>query len=134
MTSAEQLLVAMRRFLKLQVQEDLQGAKAYQNRICVNLLGILERQARLGGDLDALDRQCLDLLQLTAGDAPVALARALRDTDVAAEGELMSYLRRRALLSLAIDNPRYSGYAQARTLWVSDTHWLDALPGANENT
>jgi hypothetical protein len=45
------------------------------------------------------------------------LALGLKRRAVAPDAHLLRYLRHRALLSLEIDNPKYSGYLQARERW-----------------
>ena len=47
----------------------------------------------------------------------VQVARGLRDGTLAADDRLVDYLRRRTLLAISIDNPKYSGLQQARDRW-----------------
>ena len=117
MTPVDVLLRALRAFLRDELRPLLSGYSAYQNRIAVNLLALLEREERCGAALRALDAERLAPLGF-AGDAGLArLARALRDGACDDTPALRHYLRERTLLRLAIDNPRYSGVAQARERW-----------------
>ena len=56
-----------------------------------------------------------------AGPVPRQIAIALRDGMLTPDPRLLEYLRRRTLKTLEIDNPRYSGYLQARERWLADT-------------
>ena len=117
MTPVDVLLRALRDFLRDELRPHLSGYSAYQSRIAVNLLALLEREERHGAALRALDAQRLEQLGFE-GDAGLArLARALRDGACDDTPALRGYLRERTLLRLAIDNPGYSGLAQARERW-----------------
>ena len=60
-----------------------------------------------------------DEILVRAGRAmgPTPRALALRDRTLVVDELVLSYLRQRTLLSLAIDNPKYSGLQQARERW-----------------
>ena len=40
-----------------------------------------------------------------------------------ADDELLNYLRKRSLLAIVIDNPKYSGLQQARARWGEGAEW-----------
>lgn len=125
MTSTEALLRAVRDFLRDSVQAQLTEADAWQNRISINVLGIVERELRLQSHLDGLDRE---FIRGAVGTDPrVTVARGLRDGTARNDARLRRYLRRRSLLRLQIDNPRYSSLAQAQRAWPEDALWLAGL-------
>ena len=117
MTPVDVLLRALRDFLRDELRPHLSGYSAYQNRIAVNLLALLEREERHGAALHALDAQRLEQLGFERDAGLARLARALRDGVCDDTPALRGYLRERTLLRLAIDNPGYSGLAQARERW-----------------
>lgn len=117
MTPVDVLLRALRDFLRDELCPHLSGYSAYQNRIAVNLLALLEREERHGAALHALDAQRLGQLGFERDAGLARLARALRDGACDDTPALRGYLRERTLLRLAIDNPGYSGLAQARERW-----------------
>ena len=124
-TTSVELLSAIRLFLREQVVPELDGFKAYNTRVAANALGIVARELELGGGLAALDRQMAAELGLDAEavSIPGHIALALRDGQLAIDEKLLTYLRKRTLLAIAIDNPKYSGLQQARARWevaVSD--------------
>lgn len=118
-TESAELLAAVRQFLREQVLPELDGFKAYNARVAANALGIVARELELGAGLVALDEQMAAALGLDAETAsiPRHIALALRDGRIVADEKIVSYLRQRTLLSIAIDNPRYSGLQQARARW-----------------
>ena len=118
MTTRTELLEMLEQHLRQTVQAELSGMAAYQNRVAANVAAILRREEQLGPDLAAVDGEYARSLGLDSGDAPRSLALALRDGDVADSEQLRDYLRRRCLLKLAIDNPRYSGLVQAQQRWT----------------
>ena len=117
MTTTTELLEALERYLRGEVQDELEGALAFQNRIATNLTGMLRREKELAPSLAALDAQFAAQQGFNAAELPSALARALRDRVEVGDSDLRQYLRRRVLPQLAIDNPRYSGFKQAQERW-----------------
>jgi len=117
MTPGSELLRALGIFLRERVQPGLDGYTAFENRVAVNLLAILEREAALGAVLDAMDRDVARGLGEACAASPSVLARALRDGAVEADAALLKRLRLRSLLSLEINSPRYSARDQARVRW-----------------
>jgi phytoene/squalene synthetase len=114
-----ELLEAVRQFLRQEVLPELDGFKAYNTRVAANALGIVARDIELGAGLADIDAQVAAQLGLDAQAGPIArqVALALRDGTLAVDQRLLGYLRERTLLSLAIDNPKYSGLQQARERW-----------------
>ena len=115
-TDASELLTATRAFLREELLPELEGFKAYSTRVAANNLAIVARELAQGHELRAIDDDIAARFGLDAGIGPVAtqLALALRDGRVAADAELVSLLQQRALKSIEIDNPRYSGYLLAK--------------------
>jgi hypothetical protein len=118
-TQGVELLEAVRQFLRQEVLPELDGFKAYTTRVAANALGIVAREMQLGAGLAQLDGQiAADLgLDVPSGTVPRQIALALRDGTLVPQGQVLSYLKQRTLLAIAIDNPKYSGLQQARERW-----------------
>ena len=118
-TEGVELLEAVRQFLRQEVLPELDGFKAYNTRVAANALGIVAREMQLGAGLAELDAQIAAMLGLDAqaGAITQQIALALRDGTLVADERVLSYLKQRTLLSIAIDNPKYSGLQQARALF-----------------
>jgi len=118
-TPGVELLEAVRQFLREQVLPELTGFKAYNTRVAANALGIVAREMQMGAGLAELDAQIAAALGLDmqAGAITQQIALALRDGTLVADERVLSYLKQRTLLSIAIDNPKYSGLAQATARW-----------------
>jgi hypothetical protein len=116
-TEKTELLAMLRAFLAERVQPRLQSFAAFENRIAINLLGLLEREAVRGPELRRVDEALADAYAIEGTDVPRGLAVGLRDGTIVADARLLKALKRRGLLQLAIDNPRYSGYQQGLTRW-----------------
>ena len=118
-TTAEELLSAVRQFLREQVLPELQGFKAYNTRVAANALGIVARELELGMDVAELDEKIA--MQLGLEEQAVSVSRqialALRDGRLVADTRVLTYLQKRTQLAIAINNPKYSGLQQARELW-----------------
>ena len=115
-TDGVELLEAVRQFLRREVLPELAGFKAYNTRVAANALGIVAREMQLGAGLVELDKQIAATLGLDAqaGAITQQIALALRDGTLVADARVLSYLKQRTLLAIAIDNPKYSGLQQAR--------------------
>jgi Domain of unknown function (DUF6285) len=114
-----ELLEAVRQFLRQEVLPELDGFKAYNTRVAANALGIVAREMQLGAGLAELDAQIAASLGFDAKAGSIAqqLALALRDGTLVVDARVLSYLKQRTLLAIAIDNPKYSGLQQARERW-----------------
>lgn len=113
--TAPELVAAVRGFLEQEVAGQLSGATAFNLRIAVNVLAIVERElaaeddgaavtARLGALLEedpSLGREALEA-KLVAALQSGALG-------LASPG-LLKHLRADAVRQLGIDNPRYGSY------------------------
>lgn len=118
-TQGVELLEAVRQFLRQEVLPELDGFKAYNTRVAANALGIVAREMQMGAGLAELDSQIAAVLGLDvqAGAITRQIALGLRDGTLVADERLLAYLKKRTLLSIAIDNPKYSGLQQARVLF-----------------
>lgn len=118
-TRVDELLAAVQDFLRRDVLPQLEGFAAYNTRVAANSLAIVARQLQLQPELDRLDLAYALQASLdpAAGPIPHQLAHRLRNRALAPDAGLLSYLRQRALKSLEIDNPKYSGYLQAKERW-----------------
>jgi Domain of unknown function (DUF6285) len=114
-----ELLEAVQQFLRQEVLPELDGFKAYNTRVAANALGIVARELQMGAGLAELDTQIATTLGLDAqaGAVTQQVALALRDGTLVVDDRVLAYLKQRTLLSIAIDNPKYSGLQQARALW-----------------
>jgi len=121
-TQADELLLAIRTFLRSDLLPQLEGFSAYTTRVAANSLGIVARELQLRPALDSLDETAAAAYKLESDDGPVArqIAIKLRDGELAVNVDLVQYLKRRTLQSLAIDNPKYSGYLLACERWQAD--------------
>jgi len=120
-TTATELLGAVSAFLEREVQPGLSGRTAFEVRIARHTLAMLQRELTLAPALAALDAAAGTWAGGEgARPVPVALAQALRDGRLAPDRRTLRYLRRRTLLRLAIDNPRYSGFRAAGERWPED--------------
>ncbi len=122
-TQADELLLAIKAFLRSDLLPQLEGFSAYTTRVAANSLGIVARELQLRPALDQLDAQAAATYDIEPGGGPVArqLALQLRDGELALDAALVRYLKRRTLQTLAIDNPKYSGYLLARERWGADS-------------
>ncbi|MBM68581.1 MAG: hypothetical protein CME43_03775 [Haliea sp.] len=125
-TDAKELLAAVQGFLRQSVLPQLEGFDAYTTRVAANSLAIVSREIAARDDILELDREAGSRwLGPAAGASPDeenhpaarALSLALRDGRLQVSGAFIDYLRERTLRQMAIDNPRYSGFKQARQRW-----------------
>jgi hypothetical protein len=118
-TRPDELLEAVQVFLRGDVLPQLEGFSAYTTRVAANSLAIVARELQLGPERDRLDLVMAEKLGLDPAAGPIVqqIAIMLRDRELALDESLLRYLQQRALKSLEIDNPKYSGYLQARERW-----------------
>jgi hypothetical protein len=108
-----ELLEAIREFLEHDVMPAAEGRVQFHTRVAVNALGMLERELRLGPELDAADRARLgallghdaDLTALTA-----ELAGRIRDGSLDdRRDEVIGAVRESVRAKLLVSNPDYLG-------------------------
>lgn len=118
-TTANELLEAVQTFMREQLLPSLEGFNAYTTRVAVNSLGIVARQLQNQTELEELDGAMAKALGLSAEEGCIApqISRLLKSGELSVDGDLFSYFKRRTLIKMAIDNPKYSGYKQALSQW-----------------
>lgn len=134
MTSSATLLEALAAWLRDDLQPELTGVRAFENRIAANLLTILRRELDLSPALARCEASIAAQQGLAAPDLPATLARALRDGAVRADEQLLAALRRHAMLRCAINGPRYPGFEQARQRWPALAADVDGAIAAVPST
>ena len=111
--TAAELLEAIREFLEQDVMPAVEGRVRFHSRVAVNALGMLEREVRLGAELDAAERARLGAL--LDHDADLAtltteLAARVRDGSLDDRGdEVVAAVRESVRAKLLVSNPDYLG-------------------------
>jgi hypothetical protein len=111
--TAVELLEAIREFLEHDVMPAAEGRVQFHSRVAVNALGMLERELRLGPELDAADRARLSALLGHDADLPALtaeLAGRIRDGSLDDRpDEVISAVRESVRAKLVVSNPDYVG-------------------------
>jgi hypothetical protein len=111
--TAAELVEAVREFLEQDVMSAVEGRVQFHSRVAVNALGMLERELRLGPDLDAVERARLgallghdaDIRSLTA-----ELAARIRDGSLdERRDEVIAAVQESVRAKLLVANPDYLG-------------------------
>ena len=104
--TASELVEAVADFLRDEVMEESSGSLRFHARVAANVLGIVERELRLGEEVGRAHAERLGRLGV-ADDAE--LAQAIREGrfDEDRLGELVAELRAATRDRLRIANPRY---------------------------
>ncbi|MFT4819823.1 MAG: aminoglycoside phosphotransferase (APT) family kinase protein [Candidatus Azotimanducaceae bacterium] len=121
MPRADELLMAVRDFLRDDVMTATSGRLNFLARVSGNALDIVQREWQLGAGARALE---LTKLKALFGDAAAQasdleslrwrLTNALRDgSQPLADDKLQDYLRHAVVNQIAIDQPKYSGFKRA---------------------
>jgi hypothetical protein len=110
--TAIELLEAIREFLEHDVMPSVEGRVHFHSRVAINALGILERELRLGPELDAAERARLAALLGHDADLPTLtaeLARRIRDGSLDdRRDEVVAAVRESLRAKLQIANPDYA--------------------------
>jgi hypothetical protein len=110
--TAVELLEAIREFLEHDVMPSVEGRVRFHSRVAINALGILERELRLGPELDAAERARLAALLGHDADLPTLtaeLARRIRDGSLDdRRDEVVAAVRESVRAKLQIANPDYA--------------------------
>jgi hypothetical protein len=108
-----ELVEAVREFLERDVMGAVDGRVAFHTRVAVNVLGVVERELRLGADHAAAEHARLVALLGHDGDRldlRRELAAAIRAGDLDhRRAEVVEALRATAADGLAVANPKYIG-------------------------
>jgi Domain of unknown function (DUF6285) len=111
--TAVELLEAIREFLEHDVMEAVEGRVRFHTRVAVNALGMLERELRLGPELDADERERLTDMLGHDADLPTLtaeLARRIRDGSLDdRRDDVVPAVRDSVRAKLLISNPGYVG-------------------------
>ena len=116
-TSLREMMSALEEWVRGEVIPDASGRALFQGRIAANLLGQLQREARMGRDFAGRSRERLRALRLSPDALNDGLADGTLDWRAPA---LFDHLRLLAVERLLIDQPRYHGLAEARKRWFGD--------------
>lgn len=120
-TSIDALLGAVRTHLREQVMPELEGFDAFGVRVAANAIGIAQRELAVAHTLAEYDRQLADFAPGTDAATPAqCVSRALRDGTLAPNDALLSLLRQRTMVRIGVDNPRYTGLAEAQRRWEEE--------------
>jgi hypothetical protein len=111
--TAVELLEAVREFLEHDVMPAVEGRVRFHTRVAVNALGMLEREVRLGPELDAAERSRLAVLLGHDADLPTLtaeLAGRIRDGSLDdRRDDVIAAVRESVRAKLLVANPDYVG-------------------------
>jgi Domain of unknown function (DUF6285) len=111
--TAVELLEAVREFLEADVMPSVEGRVRFHTRVAVNAVGMLERELRLGPELDAAARQRLAALLGHDADLPALtaeLASGIRDGSLDdRRDDVVAAVRESVRAKLLVANPHYVG-------------------------
>ncbi|MEQ8233776.1 MAG: phosphotransferase family protein [Gammaproteobacteria bacterium] len=117
MPRTEEILDAVREFLRGDVGAETSGRTRFIARVAANALDIVSRELALGPAQAVAERARLEALLGTRGTLDalrVALSTRLQAGEFALDdARLTAHLRETAVARLAIDQPGYSGFATA---------------------
>ncbi|WP_245641821.1 DUF6285 domain-containing protein [Nonomuraea candida] len=102
--SAAQLVAAVRDFLQTDVLPAVEGRARYHTRVAVNVLGMVEREIRLGPE--QAERHAARLAELGVAD-DAELAAAIRQGRVTDDAALLTALEQAVRAKLEVSNPAY---------------------------
>ena len=111
LSPAADMLAAIRAYLEAEILPSLRDDKRFNLRVACNMLAMIEREQRLGPQLDAEEEARLAALTGET-DAFEALNRRLalmiREGRIAIDDpQLLDHLRRAAAAALRINNPQW---------------------------
>jgi len=116
MPQLDELLLSVRDFLRTDVMAETTGRTQFLARVAANSLDIVDREVRVGAQLEAQEIKELSALGYQSSnedalaDLRWQLVNALRDGSQALDNSgLKTYLRNSTVNQLAIDQPKYSG-------------------------
>ncbi len=119
MPTLDELLVSVRDFLREDVMTETSGRTNFMARVASNSLDIVRREAVIGPQLREWERARLSKMfggsKETLSKLRWRLVHGLRDGSVSLKDEaVIEYLRESVVNQVAIDQPKYTGYATAR--------------------
>jgi hypothetical protein len=111
--TAVELIEAIREFLEEDVMSSVEGRVRFHTRVAINALGMLERELRLGPELDAAERERLAAFLGHDGDLhrlQTELASRIRDGSLDdRREEVLGAVRESVRAKLLVANPDYVG-------------------------
>lgn len=116
--STVQIVEAVRTFLEKDILTSASGRQAFDTKVAINALLIVERELNNGSQLDSDERKRLVTLLGHEGaleDMNEDLAKAISDGSMGTgDSELIDHLYKSVMGKLSIDNPRYSTYKRLK--------------------
>ena len=114
------LMLAVQTYLEQQALPQLSGHTGFHGRVAANVLGILHRQLTLAPGFEAAEKARLETLLGKTGtleDLNRLLCQRIAAGDMGLDNAaLMEHLTKTTMGKLAIDQPKYAGYATAQKL------------------
>ena len=114
------LMLAVQTYLEQQALPQLSGHTGFHGRVAANVLGILHRQLTLAPGFEAAEKARLENLLGKTGtleDLNRLLCQRIAAGDMGLDNAaLMEHLTKTTMGKLAIDQPKYAGYATAQKL------------------
>lgn len=117
--SVPELVQAVKNFIDHSAAPELTGRAAFHARVASNVLSIILRDLETRPGNDAAEKASLiDLLDADEdtplGDLNEELQRRIRQGEIGVDSsDLMTHLKMTAIRQLKVDQPGYSGLAQA---------------------
>jgi hypothetical protein len=114
------LMLAVQTYLEQQALPQLSGHTGFHGRVAANVLGILHRQLTLAPGFEAAEKARLETLLGNTGtleELNRLLCQRIASGDMGLDNAaLMEHLTKTTMGKLAIDQPKYAGYATAQKL------------------
>ena len=111
------LIESVCEFLENKIIPRVDEYTAFHTRVAINVLGIVEREIRLGRDLDAGEHNRLSInlgRDATLEELNSLLCKSIREGKIDYnDPDLIEHMTKTTMGKLSIDNPNYSAYKQA---------------------
>ena len=116
--NAEELVGAAVHFLESEIAPNLSGFNAFQMRVCMNALKIVERELQIAPGAETEERKRLaDLIGTGDGDIDDLnrqLCTQIKNGDIPLDDQsLKDHLWEVTLAKLSVDQPKYKSYVRA---------------------
>ena len=114
------LMLAVQQYVETQALPQLSGHTGFHGRVAANVLGILHRELTLAPGFEVAEKARLENLLGNSGtleDLNRDLCRRITAGEMGLDNAaLMEHLTKTTMGKLAIDQPKYAGYATAQKL------------------
>ena len=114
------LMLAVQQYIEIQALPQLSGHTGFHGRVAANVLGILHRELTLAPGFEEAEKARLENLLGNSGtleDLNRDLCRHITAGEMGLDNAaLMEHLTKTTMGKLAIDQPKYAGYATAQKL------------------